>query len=551
MLAQPEPIMPASADQGRLYTDFHEGLLDRLRWPLMIVLVGLYLAGYNSAWRFQPDSALYLEIGRNIAEGHGFSYHGVPNRLAYPGLPYLLAAVHRVAPGHVIAVVNAVMLLIALTALAATYRLLYRAAGRSRAVLVLFVFAQTVVFMKMAFSILTDMPFLLGVQACLLGCECTGWLAEKPIGTSAPSRTALDRRAGWLLVVLGLMLAALMRPMILPFIAALVAAATVHTIRRRQWRAAILSVAMIVGIAAAIYLLDPRRGSTGMDQYEEQVVQRVSNVGQWLRECALPNLCSFCHDTLPITFFGFSFTAVGDYIASGVLLGLCVWLFRVRPVWALWVLAATLTMVGVVPSSRYLLPLIPLLLLAWWNLACYANRRLGRRTGFAVAGLMILMVIPGMVRAWGSVWSEQMARPFVATYHHGKFQPLTDVAKVIARKTPPSALILYENANAGILSYLSRREVVENWEVIVPAVAPRPVFVIVENAAPLRRKMLGTHGLRPAEVIWTSPTYAHRDEIPLTLYATPWRPSVLAPAGLPAPATQPTAVPDGDDDSSW
>lgn len=534
-LAQPERIAPAIADEGNLYIDHHERLLDRLRWPLLIVLLGLYLAGYNTAWRFQPDSALYLEVGRNIAEGNGFTYQGVPNRLAYPGLPYLLASIHRIAPGHVIPVANAVMLAITLASIAATYRLLSRAAGRSRAVAVIVILVQTVVCMKMAFSILTDMPFFLGVQACLLGCECTGWLAEKPIGTNAPVRTVADRRAGWLLVVLGLILAALMRPMMLPFVGALVAATTVHAIRGRRWRAALVSALLIALVVGAIYFLDPRRSATGMDRYEEQVVQHVSNFGQWLRECVAPNFAKLCHDTLPSTFFGFSFTEKGDYIASAILLSLCVWLFRVRPVWALWVLAVSCTMVGVVTSGRYLLPLMPLLLLAWWNLARYANLRLGRFYGTFVALLMLTMLLPGMVRAWGTVWSEQMARPFVAKYHHGNFQPVTDMAELIRQNTPPGAVIVYEDSSAGILGYLTRRQVVESWDTVVPALAPRPVFAIVKDAALLPRAMLATHGLRPVTESWVTPDHHQREQVPLTLCATPWRQRVLSPATQPSP----------------
>lgn len=539
--AQPDRIPPAIAERGALYIDLHERLLDRLRWPLMIALVVLYLAGYNTAWRYQPDSALYLEIGRNIAEGRGFTYQGVDNRLAYPGLPYLLATIHRVAPGYAIAAANAVMLLIAMAALAATYRLLCRAAGRGRAVVITVIFAQTVVFMKMSFSILTDMPFLLGVQACLLGCECTGWLAEKPIGPDAPARTAADRWAGWLLVVSGLILAGLMRPMMLPFIAALVAAATIHIIRLRRWRTALLGAILCASVAAAIFLLDPRRRATGMDRYEEQIVQRVSNVGQWLRECVGPNLLAFCHNTLPMTFFGFSFMLVGDFIVSGVLLSLCVWLLRVRPVWTLWVLATTFTMVGVVPSSRYLLPLMPILLLAWWNLARYANVRLGRGYGGCVAFAIITLLLPGMVRSWGTVWSEQIAKPFVASYHLGRYQAVDDMAKLIRQHTPPNAvvaIIVNDDTNAGILTYLTRRQVVETWDPVVPALAPRPVFVITENAAPVARAMLAPRGLRAGEA-WSTPDYDLRDQIPLTLHSTSWRYRALFPAT--APTTRPAA----------
>jgi hypothetical protein len=195
-------------------------------------------------------------------------------------------------------------------------------------------------------------------------------------------------------------------------------------------------------------------------------------------------------------------------------------------------------MVGVVPSSRYLLPLMPLLLLAWLNLARYANGRLGRRYGTLAALLILGLLLPGMVRAWGTVWVEQMASPFVARYHHGNFQPLADMAELIGQKTPPGAVIVYEDSNAGILSYLTRRQVVDSWTRVEPALAPRPVFAIVEDAALLPRAMLATHGLRPVTESWVTPDHHERDQVLLTLCSTPWRNRVLIPAT--SPVTRPS-----------
>src|SRR5687767_8228472 len=70
---------------------------DRYRRWVFASLVLLYAAGFNGQWRPEPDSALYLSIGRNIAEGKGYTYHGKSHRLAYPGLPVVFAAISKVA----------------------------------------------------------------------------------------------------------------------------------------------------------------------------------------------------------------------------------------------------------------------------------------------------------------------------------------------------------------------------------------------------------------------------------------------------------------------
>jgi type VI protein secretion system component VasF len=60
---------------------------DAHRRKLLAVVILLYALGFNGQWRMEPDSALYLTIGRNLAEGRGYTYHGAHHHLAYPGPP--------------------------------------------------------------------------------------------------------------------------------------------------------------------------------------------------------------------------------------------------------------------------------------------------------------------------------------------------------------------------------------------------------------------------------------------------------------------------------
>src|SRR5687767_10685586 len=57
---------------------------DRYRRWIFAGLALLYVAGFNAQWRLEPDSALYLTIGRNLAERKGYTFHGKSHRLAYP-----------------------------------------------------------------------------------------------------------------------------------------------------------------------------------------------------------------------------------------------------------------------------------------------------------------------------------------------------------------------------------------------------------------------------------------------------------------------------------
>src|SRR5690606_12526597 len=66
--------------------------VDARRAYLFAALGVIYLIGFNGQWRIEPDGALYLILGQNLAAGRGYTFLGEAHQLAYPGLPYLLAA---------------------------------------------------------------------------------------------------------------------------------------------------------------------------------------------------------------------------------------------------------------------------------------------------------------------------------------------------------------------------------------------------------------------------------------------------------------------------
>ncbi|HET6441731.1 MAG TPA: glycosyltransferase family 39 protein [Phycisphaerae bacterium] len=51
----------------------------------------LYLLTLNNQWAIEPDSAMYLTLGRSIAEGRGMEYNGAPAWGVPPLLPVLIA----------------------------------------------------------------------------------------------------------------------------------------------------------------------------------------------------------------------------------------------------------------------------------------------------------------------------------------------------------------------------------------------------------------------------------------------------------------------------
>ena len=57
----------------------------------MAALAILYLLTLNNQWAIEPDSAVYLSMGRSLAEGRGLEYNGAPAGGVPPLLPVLIA----------------------------------------------------------------------------------------------------------------------------------------------------------------------------------------------------------------------------------------------------------------------------------------------------------------------------------------------------------------------------------------------------------------------------------------------------------------------------
>jgi len=124
----------------------------------------------------EPDSALYLSIGRkrNLAEGHGYTFRDKPDRLAYPGLPYVHAALFKIFGSNTLVPAHVLMLLTAESA-----RLLFTVFDFSfftaRAVMRVMgavgSSAITYTFFRYGYELRNGHAILLGVTGFLVGYE--------------------------------------------------------------------------------------------------------------------------------------------------------------------------------------------------------------------------------------------------------------------------------------------------------------------------------------------------------------------------------------------
>lgn len=128
---------------------------------IVFLLVSLvYLAGISPLWWPTPDSGLYLQVGRNLASGEGYVYHGRPCVIGSPGLPVLLAGLFFLA-GEQYVLFNLLICLMAIGTLFLLWRGLRYFMPPLEGLLLTVATAVSYRFYLAGHEILTDIPFAL------------------------------------------------------------------------------------------------------------------------------------------------------------------------------------------------------------------------------------------------------------------------------------------------------------------------------------------------------------------------------------------------------
>lgn len=131
-----------------------------LKRVILVVALVLYLGAIVPVWRTGKDSALYMLLGRSLAEGRGFALWGAPHVNVPPGYPLMLAGV-RVLTGGAVVFLNAAMALCGLAALYLSWRVARRFTGPILSVWLGAVFVLNFEFLDKSTETLSDIPFTL------------------------------------------------------------------------------------------------------------------------------------------------------------------------------------------------------------------------------------------------------------------------------------------------------------------------------------------------------------------------------------------------------
>lgn len=452
----PTPAPPAP----ERWSDRVLHLGDRYRVPIFVAIVLIYLAGFNGIWRPEPDAALYLTVGRNLAEGHGYTYHGEPHLLAYPGLPWLWALVYLIVPDHAMLAAHGLMLLMGFATLAVCYRLFYLHVGRSMAVWMTLGLAISRMFYRYCFELRSDVPFLLGVMAFLAGFEAIAY----PRSTSELP-DAKPRRAqpfDWLLMVGGLGFAVVMRPTMWALLgAAIFATGRLLFLGRKRW--ALAGVVIVAAMALAFLRLDPRRvGNTSQwGQYEQAVLQVATHGDGLARKVFTENIPGLFEPAASAALFGLDLGIGLNTLGSVVAIAIGLSLFRYRFLWGMFYLCTVLMMIAVLPLDRYFLAVLPLMVYGWWRFIVWVEGKLPGRWGTG-AFVALLLLGSGTNVAKVAKWIfEQHQKPFLETYKAGRFVHYPELGERMQREISEDSWVVSPFKSDRVVTFYSRRNVVE------------------------------------------------------------------------------------------
>lgn len=489
------------------------------RWLLAAAAI-LLLASFSPYWRITPDSALFMGVARNLVQGRGFTFNEQTATSINAGFPYLLAAIRPLASDPIIAG-NVLMLTLGLASLVLVYLLMLRNAGRPLAVLVTLLTAVNGTFLRHSCEILADIPFFFCSTLALLGYELTFATVQPKHNPAATSPTDPDPTGdpsahnparnpaliflAVLLVLLGLAGMASLRIVVLGPLAAILIDLLWRFRRSRFKWAVIAGASGVLLVALAIRLADPRMsGGFKLLGKERELLEMFQNLPAMASRIATFTASELFTEVTPRAIFG---NKIGvwplDVLVSLAVIAAGAMLFRRRLAWGLLVAIYFVQWLLIFPDTRYFLPVLPLLILGWWDLAVRLSMRSSPRWQRPILiTLVALLATPNAARSIGFA-IEQHKRPFEARYLRGRFQDLPEFAARIRQALPADAIVLTSGQFAGPLHYFSGVRTIPTVGATLPIPLPpgRPIFVLLPGESELDAALTSLGFVRSSEII--------------------------------------------------
>jgi hypothetical protein len=450
------------------WPDAFVAAVDRHRHVLLAAMATLFVVGFNGRWQIEPDSALYLTLARSLSRGQGYTYHGLPHNLVYPGLPFALAVLFRWFGGYSILACDAFILMCGIAALGLTYRLFLLAVDRPTAVIVTLLTGVAHEYSRYCYEIMPEMPFLAGVMAVLAGHEAL-------IVSRSPARFW-----DWVIFIGGVFIVVNTKPMMLALLASWIVAAAWHSRRNGALRRTVWMSVGVMGLVALFFWYEPRHPFSASDgsSYESIAEQELMNLPTRWSGIVVGNVSDLLGKSAARAVFG---TPLGRPIINAIFGALIliagISLTRFRLLWGLWIAATIAKLTLLYSHDRYLIPILPLLFFGWWRIVYHVCRQIRGRMGNAVFAVLMAGTFGSNLLETGRFLVEQHGQLIGLRDRDGAVVPLETMAGELSARTNPADIILSLPKTSRILTFLADRTVLEPGDAMVD-LAGRRVFIV-------------------------------------------------------------------------
>lgn len=451
----------------------------------MLLVLGVYAGGLSADWFMGQDSGLYLCLARNMARGDGFTIAGQASAHVPPAFPAMLAGLMRCGAGSFLAM-NVAMCLLGLATVAVSFLLLRQIVHRDWALILTMVFALSAEMTQRSGEILSDVPFMLLVVTAL-------WLYYRGLRADRPSRN------GWEVASLLLVGACWFRMAGFPLAGGAAIGLVIAGWRQARGRA-ILSAAIIgIGLLITLSIFNDAyqaAAKTGAVAYSG-IINRPSSglADKWL----LKPLAHLYATTGQLSRL---------YLAQRMPLPLCVAIFapilaamsrRIRRLDAVGPMIVLCYVGGLAVfltevRTRYLLPLIPLLLIylleGYILVVSYFRAKVSRSAPVQSLPPWILAVPLGLVIVLAGMNLPMVGR-LIVQKHRGDF--VTAQQRGLWRDQYKAAMFLRDRPVSGVMladypvGYLADKPCV-----VLPASMYKQKLSPVQIGDMLSKKGIGT-----------------------------------------------------------
>jgi hypothetical protein len=273
------------------------------------------------------------------------------------------------------------------------------------------------------------------------------------------------------------------RPTMLGLLAIWIATLLWSAIRgKSSRRIAVIGAALGVVALIAFVCFDPRRHAkgSGIGDYEQfALFQLTHNLGAQLRTEGVANFKElFCVDLVRAVFGTLLGPVWINALFSSIILAAGIALIRLRAIWGLWIVMTMAISILLVSHDRYILQILPLLVLAWWLLLRQINLRLPLHLANILFVLLFFLgIFPNASLNVATIYHQQQ-RPFLAHYKDGQLQPYLQMAHALPTYVAPGTPVFAPTKLGRILTFESDRDVWEPDD--LPWVADGSVYVVVD-----------------------------------------------------------------------